>query len=1237
MIGNGEEFMNEIFNPFEMFYSEKKNSDIFIINEILNEVKKYNVYDFISRVSALRLIPENQSKAVVLDCLIACVLTIKKEEVKSNIIMSSGKFRSIIYKVNNLDIRLAEDPPENMFIERVMFDDNYYIFQGINYLPSYTLQALISILFRNKNNISDKLITKIGFLINTILNISNNLAYSLNYNYENIKVIKQYPEIVIPDKAKIYKIKELITINKNELETLLGNNEDLNRTIYTSFGQGTIEEALNYNNQKYFESPFLVNNNDVILLDITVLASFAIHHSMIMAKNEGELDELLDKYNNYIWNDCRKSMEKLGHHKILESSIGIQFNKKKYYNESLLNVGNNSLIILTGIFDDGRDYNKGELFGSYSNDKLDFYIEKRFSYLYEKLYEAGIEKKNIFECIIVWSFGRGIKLKYTPISEYFPLKLNPYELKCISINERTMNLFLPRYIISKSKLKDILPINIFSELNYVELYDNSDKSFYINDDFNPRKTSVHLEAGESVNYMIKAAKKENRHIVDSYQDGYKTEVILSNDISKIYNNEIYSSKKVCLYLEFKEIGIWLLSSEFKNEKGLNICFTIVDLVSYWLEQCTNIIDSCCYKVSVLNIELILTGDINKYYYKDKVNKSIEDTMKISIIDNSIKIYISKETYQLLDCVDNTNEKEFIKCIIESIKKFINGIIEYREEFEKIFNIKFKKKVFSLDYQKYPYFKPFYYDSRIRKIQSADENELLDELGTSLIESNKWGYGVIETKDRINITRYVVDYLYNKMNNIIKELNGTNLIELVYYDCEKVLYNLLLESKRYGMDVTCYPEKSQEILNQYNETNRSSVSLKFLVEYLAAVQPEGKKVIGELEYEQLLAICALIIEWAYKGDLFKFNIYNTPIEILKSDRIGMKKEEFVNTNLKTQESRAKMLEYGSLYEFREYSSNGQGSLISKYYDELTDAFIDEYGFSLEMLREIVWSIIYIGESQESEIKKYEKNKIIQVINSNLPQYSEEVINKIIEFLSLEKRGDFLKPPSGYRKEDVYPWRFNRELSFTRKPIIHRGEELIWGNRCLFHVLGFIIELIKNGKYKAKTKRLKEVIGRISNERGNQFNDLVYKEIKKYNRFKVYKNIKKINRKLIADELGNELGDIDVLFINEVTNSIVLVETKDFSFSKNPYEMYNEYQNMFVDKPKKKCYSTKHHRRAKWIEENIDDILLEFDLKKAKWSIKSVFIVSEYIISNFVYDKGEKIISITELDEDKLFKI
>ena len=41
----------------------------------------------------------------------------------------------------------------------------------------------------------------------------------------------------------------------------------------------------------------------------------------------------------------------------------------------------------------------------------------------------------------------------------------------------------------------------------------------------------------------------------------------------------------------------------------------------------------------------------------------------------------------------------------------------------------------------------------------------------------------------------------------------------------------------------------------------------------------------------MAICFLIIDWSYKNDLFYYNIFDTPVEILKSHRVGLKHGEF----------------------------------------------------------------------------------------------------------------------------------------------------------------------------------------------------------------------------------------------------------------------------------------------------------------------------------------------------------
>ena len=107
-----------------------------------------------------------------------------------------------------------------------------------------------------------------------------------------------------------------------------------------------------------------------------------------------------------------------------------------------------------------------------------------------------------------------------------------------------------------------------------------------------------------------------------------------------------------------------------------------------------------------------------------------------------------------------------------------------------------------------------------------------------------------------------------------------------------------------------------------------------------------------------------------------------------------------------------------------------------------------------------------------------------------------------------------PPEPFRKEDVYPWRFNRELSFTRRPIIIRGDEMIWGNRQLDHMIRFTLGLINNGKLKAHSSKMDSLVGRISDERGAEFNDFIYKILVNFNVFEVYPNISKVTEKELS---------------------------------------------------------------------------------------------------------------------------
>lgn len=240
-------------------------------------------------------------------------------------------------------------------------------------------------------------------------------------------------------------------------------------------------------------------------------------------------------------------------------------------------------------------------------------------------------------------------------------------------------------------------------------------------------------------------------------------------------------------------------------------------------------------------------------------------------------------------------------------------VAYEDRLDKLFDNLMRRKIFSLDFQDKPYYKPILFTSD-RIVREEDEDYLLDIIGKSILQSSKWTYGVIPDEKRTMIANEVVGMLYKMLQEEIEVLSSHHLVEAIYSDLEEVLYKLMLAEKTYAYELSCYPEKEEQYITEYNNLNRVSLALKFMMEYVAAKPPKGEVTLGIGKYEYILAICSLIIEWAYKNDLFHYNIFNTPVEILKSDRIGMKQDEFYTIYQYGDKYRREQLYYNSSSDF-----------------------------------------------------------------------------------------------------------------------------------------------------------------------------------------------------------------------------------------------------------------------------------------------------------------------------------
>lgn len=1219
------DLFNEMMDYNDIFENQETLDEM---KDLVDEIKKYDVYDVIARLSGLNLMSHNQNKSILLDALIAAIISEEENTYTSTYEMSAGKFRKLIERVNETNLAMSIDPNENVFYQNVMLTDNYTVFNGIDNTPAYNLQMLIDILFNYKNDFPIEYNQKIGKLVMFTLGISEEITRKTNIKGNEI-VSDEGKRVIIPDSGKVKEYAESVVIDEKRIQQFFCDYPDLLDDIIMPFGSGNIGSM---NNRPFYSKPFVKNNRDntVVLLNISLLPNFILFQAIKIASEYGIKEKVVKRYNDYVWYDCAKSLESLGHHKIKESMLGIELVNNDYYKERIVNVYNNQLMLVVFVCDDASGYKGTTMHTEYPDERHTLLFEERMEYFLGKMKENAIERDNMYCMLIIAGFGRGMGLRAAKRpSAYKVLQLNPFELHCISVNERHKKNFIPRYIRAKEKIRTQIP-NLFSELNAVSIYTSNQYSFYLDDDFNPNDTMLMIAPGDSIEYISEAIKKEGAILIDSYEDGWKTQVVLCDALRNMYTEvRMMETRRSSICIRYNNCVIWITSGEISEKVDVNLNFSIIDTISYWLSECKDIIEEMELIDSLYHFTILLDGDKETYYYAPSEDISLSDLIKVVENGRHYNLIWYPKAYGQMSCKTNAKEKELCQIILDVLNRNTYDIYDYTERLDALFQNPMKRKMFSLDFEEKPYLKPILF-TEDRSIREEDEDCLLDIIGKAILQHGKWTYGVIPDEQRAQIANDVVGMLYNMLKKEIEVLSPNKLVEAIYSDLEEVLYKLMVAESTYAYEVACYPEKEESYISEYNSLNRTSLALKFLMEYVAARPPKGEVLLGIGKYEYILAICSLIIEWAYKNDLFYYNIFNTPVEILKSGRIGMKHDEFYTIYQYGDKYRREQLYYYSSSDFRKkYTINQED-----YSEDLNEAFQAKYGYTFDCFCKVIMGMIEYGkEREEQEIYIETKEKLARYFTQLDEELSEEMVTGIFDDICLTERKDFLKLPSEFRKEDVYPWRFNRAYSFNRRPVIMRDNMMIWGNRQLYHMLMYVTNLIYEGKISTKNDKMSALIGRISDDRGRRFNNLIADILSDMEVFIIDSNVDKINKQPVADENGNTLGDIDVLIIDNEKRRIYVAEVKDFNFSRNPYEIQLEYQKMFVD-GKKKCYATKHARRVAWVKEHMADLKIHYKLDNVRWDVYGLFIVSEPLISTQVYHQKLEVISRAELSVERI---
>jgi hypothetical protein len=1190
---NGDSLKETMDIDFSSILSEMMNNrsheDEKCMNDIYDTIGNFDKVQLLKRLSALRLFYENRNKAPLIDGFMTIILNWLNDHNwnDSGIQMSYGKFKNLIQKINNSSLSMAIDPLDDPYIDRILFYGNHLVLSGINSMSTYKLNIAIATLFK-----SDKVSEFVDNLENISRTLFENLVVSTNicekiesrkdsegYHRKifvpSQKDLKNFEKLVVLDTQSVY-IKQL-EINKDEYETI---------------------SPLPNDYHIFIKKPYLNTSEGIIVLDASSIAN-----SLYFEITSDFGVEFVKNFNSKVWKDIKLSLRNLGHHKVLDDSLGIELINTSSYKEGLFTVSNDRLLFV--IFKSSNSIGISE----------DIEILERIS----TINEAYVRKNATNKKLLVLSIGYadigsfGINLITSEID--VPVaQLSPFELKAISVNEMD-NLFIPRFLETKDRLDNFNGINIYGDFNSMVLFSENQMSMYVSDDVDYRQASLAFMPEETSDYYEKMFENKDIKLFHSSFDNNWYEGVRENYQGPYFAME--TQKGLRCFVEsqnFKQIEI--VTNDFYNADDFNLFYPIYDMVSYWL--------SAYYSnVNLNSSQLLVLNFTESTQILREANLENLKPLKIDIIeiDYAYVLNIDQNLFgNLIKVSDNSVEKQIIKNLIFAFDYRISD-----EKMQKLFEPKYKKKIaVHFDDEEGLLAKRIVKKNQ-PQVSEYETSLLLDEIGSHLLKEG-YPHGILPEDENQKFCHSIVDYLLGVLKKEIRMYRKESLLEVLIHQIEFLLSEQKNNERSYHINVELNPKQQQNFFNQLNKDNENSLSTKFLLEYVATVQDFGSQQIDFWHLERLLAICALIIEWAHREDYFKYNLVSTKINFLESNRIGIKKSDFGKVNEAFYSSREIQLAYDLYDDIKNEDLSKKALAILD--SNLDLAFEEMFGYSNEQFQNVFSAIIDIF-SGERVVHKVEKqiflNKIYEFLGENI---SNEVIQKIVSSVTLSEREEFLMKVEGYQFSDTFPWIFNRELSFIRRPIISYGEYFYFGVRNIIHMKKYIYQLIKEARLKTSSNVMKKLESDLANILGEKFNQEIAQIVSRLSNLEVFTEVKKINDRKIIDSDKNELGDIDVLAINRKSRKIFIIETKNFNYARNPFEISKELEKVFTGK---KSFVKKHLKRFDWVENNFDDLKVEYHLDDGNWKVIPMFIISEYLIARDIdVDKTIKIISRKEIN-------
>ena len=1201
--------------------------------------------DLLSAIAGLQLLPANAERIVRLEAfayLVASGKSKKSRKVAPHALAPLCNCEAL------RTIAHAEDPFDGVFCEEVLFHGgSYKVLPGITEHATFILKRINETIFFHRDSFPDASFVRTAtHLIHGTLALSDRMC--------ELAGVRRNPDlsttgdgtIVVPDGKRLAELKASVRLSHAALGDFL-HSKGLPTDCLAPLTVGT--DDLPHEDQLQISGvlsrrPLLAGSTDIVIASPSELLPALRNALIALAQDRGVEKELASRFGSATWQAVDEHLSYINCDAIPLVAPAWQ-NAPAVVHEGYFSLDTDKLTYCLLVSDSLEDYDRNDPFGLWKTPDLPTVVSDRLRHVAEDVYSQHPQINEVFALVLIQTVGRLAMIGFGG-PDIVGLVISADDLCTLCLLEGGKDLILWQFAKSKETIRRHAHITQTGVLDEYAVYRKNRYSYYASDDYRPNV--IWMVPGGAGSLRREVYRERDWHGVQSYEPNQLIEVtcLHSPDVPVYVPSERLGTR-LALLVENLPLAVWVSGPDGHVSRNQRSTYKeYVDALAYWIWQFGSAIRPALQHLSRAHrflrviVQLNWEGDLAETDEDAGDPKADERlvTSEVSADAGVIILHFSRTIEAVLSGPDNAGERLFVRELLLAIRSLAPlhlsrelRDISFEPTLDRFAPLGLKKKIFYLDLGQMSQL-----DRRglphPRHVQEVDKNALLDPIGEHFREDQHFEVGPIDAARVPKVINDIVKFCYDEFTAIVASLSPDGLLEWLVARHESNVSSAANSRLTMATRIACFgqsPQFMQDASTGLTEASEAAVAGRFLIEYVAAQPPSGFRAMSLSVYDALLARAAIIAGYGMVSDIVHFDIAKIEVAMLGAGRLGFRPDQY----------RAAMDDFGKHFAASQVASAGRNfqrnwdrpnEVDEAWRGQVEQATRAEFGFPLSTLLELLTIAIEIGLQNPPIVRRKYEDAVTQF--AQRAGWDEQTVRTALEMFLSRPRKDFFPKGNGFTREDVYPWRYGRRLSYLRRPFVVEESVdtwLIWGHRHVRDAQRYLLQTCFGGRLQAVSDEMKTLVSRHANREGEAFNDEVANRLEQVPKMVVRRRVKKVGS---GGQAIQPPGDIDVLAFNTLTRTIYVLECKNLAFARTPFELASELRGLTESTPHHKSIIQKHQRRVQWVTENLAQILAWATLDRGgPWTVRSAVVVDSPVMSPKLRDLGEPVFGFTDLSD------